>query len=115
MQKANMLLFIIPNADNNELILTGKLFEYLASGTSMLSIGPINGNAAKIIASCNRGRMIDYEDKEKIKKHLLAEMDQWYENGQISRKLPINLNVENYSRRGQTESLVRLLNSLHHE
>ncbi|MFW6249360.1 MAG: glycosyltransferase, partial [Bacteroidota bacterium] len=40
MVKSNLLLFIIPQAINNHAIITGKLFEYIASRTPILSIGP---------------------------------------------------------------------------
>ena len=50
MVDSNALLFIVPQTKDNHLILTGKLFEYLGSGTPLISIAPPKGNAAKIIA-----------------------------------------------------------------
>ena len=43
MQEASMLLFVIPDVKDGALILTGKLFEYLASKSEIISFGPVNG------------------------------------------------------------------------
>ena len=49
MIKARILLLIIPEIENNKGILTGKLFEYLATGNPILNIGPKDGDAATIL------------------------------------------------------------------
>lgn len=64
---SDRLLFIIPKVEDNELILTGKLFEYLASETQMISIGPEKGDAAEILRKCKRIPMIDYADLNTMK------------------------------------------------
>ena len=55
MQSADSLLLFIPNVPNNEGILTGKLFEYLASERNILLFGPENGDAMKLIKECEAG------------------------------------------------------------
>lgn len=108
MMESNLLLFIIPNSENNGLILTGKLFEYLASGTTMLSIGPVGGNASEIIRACDRNYMIDYSDKAEIKKQLLNHFNDWKNNNQISKKHDIS-SAEKFSRKHQTEQLANAI------
>jgi len=49
MKSATVLLLIIPEIANNKGILTGKLFEYIATGNPILCIGPEDGDAAKIL------------------------------------------------------------------
>ena len=49
MLKASILLLIIPEIENNKGILTGKLFEYLATGNTIINIGPKDGDAAAIL------------------------------------------------------------------
>jgi len=107
MKEAGALLFIIPQAERNHLILTGKIFEYLASGTKMLSIGPKTGNAAEIVASCNQPAMLAYEDKEGIKQGLLKSFERWKK----SEVNEISSDVEQFSRKGQTKALAEILNS----
>lgn len=55
MQSADALLLFIPNVPNNEGILTGKLFEYLASEKKILLFGPEKGDAMKLIKECGAG------------------------------------------------------------
>ena len=55
MQASDALLLFIPNVANNEGILTGKLFEYLAAGRKILLFGPKNGDAMRLINECEAG------------------------------------------------------------
>ena len=55
MQASDALLLFIPNVPNNEGILTGKLFEYLAAGRKILLFGPENGDAMHLISECGAG------------------------------------------------------------
>jgi glycosyltransferase involved in cell wall biosynthesis len=59
MRTSDMLLLIIPDSKGAEGILTGKLFEYLGAERTILGIGPVNGDAAKIIQECNAGKMFE--------------------------------------------------------
>ncbi len=62
MQTAHLLLFAIPQVKDNELILTGKLFEYLASCSQLISYGPTEGNAAAILVQTGRKPMLRFDD-----------------------------------------------------
>ena len=66
MMSSDVLLLIIPNVKNNMGILTGKLFEYLASKRPILFLGPVNGNAAAIIEETKSGIICSCNDKDKI-------------------------------------------------
>lgn len=107
MVKSDALLFIVPKTEDNSLILTGKLFEYLASGTPFLSLGPTKGNAAEIIKKSDRGVMYDYDDDEGLEiriKELYGDWERSTENLKLSRQ-----KVNEYSRQGMTELLSRTL------
>jgi len=86
MVNSNLLYLPIPQAESNQLILTGKIFEYMASHTPILSVGPINGNAATILADCERGEMFDYENIQSIKSRIKDEYYYWKDHGGMSRK-----------------------------
>ncbi len=107
MQDTSLLLFVIPKAENNELILTGKLFEYLASGTTMLSLGPVNGDAASILKESGRDAMIEYHDEHAIRKNILASFESFAhpDSGQHE----VNDAVKAFSRKGQTDKLIQLI------
>jgi len=67
-----LLLLFLPDVPNANLILSGKLFEYLRSGVNILNLGPKEGDAAKIIAECNAGRTFERNEREEIKQFLIA-------------------------------------------
>lgn len=66
MLNAHVLLLPIPQSENNKSILTGKLFEYLATRRPILAIGPTGGNAADILRDVEKADMIDYKDVQAI-------------------------------------------------
>ena len=110
MMSAHILLLPIPQDASSKLILTGKIFEYLATRRPILSIGPPHGNASSILDDCEKESMIDYKDLEGLKMQIKTQLDLW-SSGQYE---PIsgNDNYTKYSRKGVTESLAQLLNTL---
>jgi glycosyltransferase involved in cell wall biosynthesis len=62
--RSDLLLLVIPKVKNNQGILTGKFFEYLASQKPILAIGPTDGDLAKIILETNCGQLFDYNDSK---------------------------------------------------
>jgi glycosyltransferase involved in cell wall biosynthesis len=66
MNESSVLLLIIPDHHSNKSIITGKIFEYLASGKPVLCIGPEDGDAAEILAATSHGKCAGYDDKEGI-------------------------------------------------
>jgi hypothetical protein len=75
MLDSNALLLIIPDHQSNKSIITGKLFEYIASGNPIICLGPPDGDAAQIIEISHSGVTINYFDTVSIEKNisLLAE------------------------------------------
>lgn len=110
MQEASLLLFVIPNVEDNKLILTGKLFEYLAACTNVLSIGPIDGNAAAILQACGREVMIDYADKTLMRSQVDKAINEFKDTGKA--KVYANHIHEQFTRKNQTKLLAEKLNSL---
>jgi glycosyltransferase involved in cell wall biosynthesis len=62
MMDSTILLLIIPDYTGNKNIVTGKLFEYLASGKPVLCLGPVDGDAAEIIQKTESGKVFNYKD-----------------------------------------------------
>ena len=69
---SSMLLLVIPDHSNNENIVTGKIFEYIASGKPILCLGPKNGDAAAILRQYNYGECYSYEDLINIEKFIVS-------------------------------------------
>jgi glycosyltransferase involved in cell wall biosynthesis len=102
LMQANALLLIIPNIQQNEGILTGKLFEYLGSGKRIIGIGPSHGDAAKIINECNSGKMFDYNNLTGIEKYL----EEIIRNKQF---IPDWEKISRYSRKSQANEIAKLI------
>lgn len=94
MRASDALLLFIPNVPNNEGILTGKLFEYLASGRKILLFGPENGDAMHLISECGAGAC--YTENFCLDKFL----NQDYTG---------NDNIKLYSRRALAQKIASLL------
>jgi len=110
MQEASMLLFVIPDVKDNALILTGKLFEYLASKSEIISFGPVNGNAAEILKQTGRKQMIGFTDDSETKRQLEAALNHF---NQTKTTYKYSDNREQvFTRRNQSSILSQLLQSL---
>jgi glycosyltransferase involved in cell wall biosynthesis len=70
MADSTALLLIIPDHQSNNSIITGKLFEYLATGKPIICIGPVNGDAAEIINESGHGMTFSYMDSKGISDYL---------------------------------------------
>ena len=104
-QKSKVLLLLINNTKNAKDILTGKFFEYMASGSPILAIGPIDGELADIIKQTQTGLISNFEDEITLEKNIL--------NLFVNQSLKTNgEEVLKYSREELTKKLCELLNEL---
>jgi len=74
---ADLLLLAIPDIENAEGVLTGKLFEYLATGNPLIGIGPPHGEAAAIVAQCEAGSFFARDNEEGIREYLTQRVTQF--------------------------------------
>ena len=108
MMSANLLYLPIPNSSRNKLIVTGKIFEYLASNRPILSIGPVDGDASAIINKSNRHPMLRYNDLDGIQSYLLSMYKYWEENN--GKSFIHNSSAHQYySRKKLTKQLIQIL------
>lgn len=105
MASSNLLLLVIPEHSTAKAILTGKLYEYLATGNPILGIGPTDGDSASILSDTSHGVMIDYRDEEGMEEVLQNYMDARKNQDQSEK----NEKYLDYSRRTLTHKLVEIL------
>ena len=106
MVHADLLLLLIPRLHSKG-ILTGKLFEYLASGNPILGIGDSSGAAAQVIKECKAGVMLDFDDDPGpfIRELIVAkEKGDHFNSDEMA--------VSRYSRRRLTEQLAKTFDAL---
>lgn len=108
-QKSAVLLLFINNSPNAKGVLTGKLFEYLASGRPILCIGPEDGDSARVLNETETGITVGFNNKEKMIT-VISDLYQKYVDNQLESKQ--SSLVEKYSRRNLTKDFVKILNEI---
>ena len=98
MVESEFLLLVIPNTKKNSGIVTGKIFEYIRSGSKILMIGPLDSDAAKIINETNSGYCFDYNDMSNLGTIL------------SNKKILNSIDYSHYSRVSLTKKLVGIFN-----
>jgi len=101
MLNASVLLLIIPDHLSSRSIITGKLFEYLASGKPIICLGPVDGDAAKILEETGHGKTFDYFDSKGITEYLTFLSS----NPEIIEKVSYTI----YSRKNLVKKVIALL------
>ena len=107
-KKSQILLLLIPNVENAEGILTGKLFEYLTAKRPILAIGPTKGDLSVILQNTKAGSVIDYNDKFSLKAEILKMYEDFKGNGlEVASK-----NIDQFHRKQLTNQLAAVIKSL---
>ena len=107
-KRASILLLLINHTPHARGILTGKMFEYLASGRAILAIGPTDGEAAMILSETKTGTTINYHDEETLSETLLK-----YYNTFLAGNIKINpKNIDKYTRKNLTGELTDIMDSV---
>ena len=106
--KTQVLLLCINNVPSARGIITGKIFEYLQAKRPILAIGPEDGDAAEILKNTNSGSIFGFENKQKLKQHIL-ELYKDYKKNQL---IVDSENIEQYHRRELTRKLAHLVRSI---
>ena len=109
-RRASLLLLPLRKEPEAKGIVTGKFFEYLASGTEIMAFGPPDGNLAELLKETSSGMIFDFEDERAI-----GETVRKYWQNYLDGKLLSNSNSSHatkYSRKALTGQLVNVLNEL---
>jgi glycosyltransferase involved in cell wall biosynthesis len=101
MMNSSLLLLIIPDHKSNKTIITGKIFEYIASGIPVICMGPEDGDAADILKACHSGETIRYDDPSSTEEYIVKMMN--------SGNTPDAKAIAEFSRRSATKHLSEIL------
>lgn len=111
LKQSSVLLLIIPAVENNDGILTGKLFDYLASRRPVLAIGPVQGDAAKILEDAESGKMIAFTDEQGIRSRIDDLFKTW-KSGKPDEPVGNAGAIAAYERKALTGQLATVLNDV---
>jgi len=93
-----LLLVILNQNANEEGRVTGKIFEYVATGNRVLGIGSVTSDCARVINESESGVMIAFQDEERIYEFIKQSFPCIINE-------PLNPKVMKYSRQSLTDSL----------
>ena len=85
MINSDILFVVIPNLEKNRGIVTGKLFEYIASGTEIILIGKKNSEASSILLDLGYQYFYDINDEIDFNSFLINDHNCKITNHKISR------------------------------
>lgn len=110
MRRSHLLLLPIPRTADAKLIVTGKVYEYLASGRRVLGIGPVDGEAARLLEEAGAGLFVDWDDAHGARHAVSAAYDAWCAGAAPAGAGPEAL--PRFTRRAQVAHLAGLLRRL---
>lgn len=107
MRRAGLLLLSIEDFPASAGMLTGKIYEYLASGRPILGLGDPDGDAAALLRQTGGGELFPRTDVEGLASCIRRHYDAWAEGAPCSGAPPGR--IRPYRRRAQTGALAEVL------
>ncbi|MCB9202616.1 MAG: glycosyl transferase family 1 [Flavobacteriales bacterium] len=105
-ESADLLLITNFNDKTSKGIIPGKLFEYMATHNTIISIGTEDSDVQKILNKTSAGQHFTYQDKDEIKNFVLNQFSKWKNDEQTV----INLDsIKEFHREQLTQRLVEYL------
>lgn len=105
-KRADILLLPLRKEEESKAILTGKFFEYLASGNNILAFGPTDGDLARSLKETGSGIICEFDDENSIKEAFVKLQKP---NGPTQEQIE---NRQKYSRKAGAESFAKLLDQI---
>jgi glycosyltransferase involved in cell wall biosynthesis len=110
MREADVLVLLQADTNDGSDVISGKAYEYLASGKPILGVVPENGGDAWLIRETGAGLVVGTNDPQKIADGILYYYRLWQENKLISPVKPEIL--EKFHRRNLTRQLANLFDEV---
>ncbi len=102
---SRVLLLVEIDSEDTKVIIPGKLFEYMASDTPILAVGPKDSDVETILKTTNTGQYFYYNQKQAIKSQILSYFEAYNTNS-----LSVNaIGLQQYSRKALTKTLSDVL------
>ncbi len=110
LKEGSALLLAIPQNKNEEIIIPGKIFEYLAARKPVICLGPLNGESARLIEGNQAGRAFDHTMAADMSAYIQVLYSRWEQGENIN--LPEDPSIVRFSRRDQARQLSELVKGL---
>ncbi len=111
-READVLLLLIPDAEGRgDVVVSGKVYEYLAAGRPILAAVPPGGVAADLIRRTGSGEVVDGNDQAQLEIALEGIYDRWAGDGLPDVVLPAE-EREALHRRTRAREMAAVLRSV---
>ena len=110
MCKADLLLLSINRVPNPKGIVTGKLYEYLATGRPILCLISSEGDASAIVASMGAGESHRFDDESGVGHMINRHYEAWKTGNRLSGAPRERVSL--YSRKTQAQQLAKILSAV---
>ncbi|TCN73303.1 glycosyltransferase involved in cell wall biosynthesis [Acetobacteroides hydrogenigenes] len=107
--QSRALLLLVNNTPNAKGILTGKFFEYLATGRPVVAIGPTDGEVAAVLRSTGAGSCSDFGDADTLAQSIEVLYRQFKEQGDCRNA---SSGASQFSRRNLTAQMAKVLDEV---
>ncbi len=106
---STLLLLVNPVTKDEEMVIPGKLYEYLAARKPIINITKATAETSGIIAACKSGQTFERSKRTELIEYLERLVIEWKEKGSLD--LPAaNYAVMSYSRKAIVQHLRKLIN-----
>ncbi len=109
LRRSNILLLVIRKTQNQQTIIPGKVFEYLAAQRPIISVGPVGSDSDQILKETKSGKTFHSESKDDLKAEILHQFEIFKKTGVTITK---NADFYKYSRMNLTKNLARILDKI---
>lgn len=106
---SSAILLLVMEGYTDTGIIPGKVFEYLATGLPVMSVGNVEGDAALFLKNTGTGVVFESQDSEAIQHYILTMFQKWQTS---DHQQFVNADAVNYSRRALTGRLCDVMNSI---
>jgi glycosyltransferase involved in cell wall biosynthesis len=104
------VLLLLLSSDRGKDVIPSKIFEYLASGKTILAIVPSNGEVANIVRKTKSGIVADFGKVNEIKTAILELYSMWQKN-ELGKTRDIK-DIEKYSQINLVKQLAEILQEI---
>lgn len=104
--QSRALLLLVNNTPNAKGILTGKFFEYLATGRPVVAIGPTDGEVAQVLRQTGAGFCTDFADANGLAETIRTLYRKYKADGDCA---CLSSGASRFSRRNLTAQMAKVL------
>lgn len=105
--ESDALLLVNPVTDDEDMVIPSKIYEYLASGKTIINITNHTAETSAIITRSGAGKTFARDEQAALEAYLLCLMRKWQANKNVS--LTAGSDLQEYSRRHICQHIAALL------